>query len=114
MKSFYKNCYLLVFITLLVVVASCGESADKTADRHNEPLSGAAVYRKYCVSCHGGIGQRIVSGRQLRQTSLEYEHIKAIIRHGVPPMPPFEKYLNEKEIENVSQYVFDLRTEKIK
>jgi mono/diheme cytochrome c family protein len=94
------------------MISGCSDAGETAANRENKPLSGETVYRKYCVSCHGAIGQRIVAGRQLRETSLEPQHIMAIISHGILPMPSFEKYLNEQEIKNVTEYVIGLKIEK--
>lgn len=76
--------------------------------------SGAAIYVKNCVACHGDKGQGTVGPNLTDDYWLHggtIKHIFKTIKYGVPEkgMISWEKQLTPKEIADVSNYIKSLR-----
>ncbi len=95
-------------LALLPLVLGCGASpADKPRAAAAEP-DGAALYKKYCIACHGAAGDMGMNGAaNLQQSQLSLEARIEVIREGRNMMTPFEGLLTEAEIEAVARYTME-------
>ena len=75
-------------------------------------LSGERIFEVHCAGCHINGGNIIRRGKNLRMKALHkygYDSVDAIVNittNGKNNMSAFSDRLSEKEIQNVSQYVF--------
>ena len=75
-------------------------------------LEGETLFRQNCFSCHANGTNRILPEKNLRQETLiangmnSLEAIQYQIMNGKNGMPAFGGRLTEKEIEEISYYVF--------
>lgn len=68
-------------------------------------IDGAALYKKYCIACHGAAGDMSMNGAaNLQQSQLALEARIEVIRDGRNMMTPFGGLLTEEEIEAVARY----------
>ena len=114
-----------VLLTFIVVAAFGGSYAsrraavDAIAPGTVAARSAAAVYSRYCVSCHARNGTantrrgRINHSRNLQdaewQDRVSDERIFNSIMNGKGKMPPYSKKLSEKEIDELVNFVRRLR-----
>ncbi len=99
---------LVLALTGLPLVAGCGASqADKprVASAASQAPDGEAIYKKYCIACHGSAGDMGMNGAaNLQQSKLSLEERVQVIRDGRNMMTPFKDLLSEAEIEAVAKY----------
>ncbi len=70
---------------------------------------GEKLYNNLCLRCHGKDGDAgFAKAANLKTSTLSDTEIKAIIKNGKNMMPSF-KYLSEKQIEELTKYVKQLR-----
>jgi mono/diheme cytochrome c family protein len=86
-----------------LVMSALGLVAMTTAAAAAEPVSGQAVYQRWCVHCHStGRGNPGTESLQVKykgtppavlldRTDLTADAIKVFVRQGVLSMPPFRK-----------------------
>lgn len=97
----------LVGVSFLLV--SCGPAVERSSSER--PLSGKAFYEQKCVVCHGVDGKLGASGsKDLTQSTLSTEEIRAIIQKGKNGMPAFEQIVGSSEtLEETVLFVEELR-----
>jgi cytochrome c6 len=96
---------------------SCGSEAGNLAGhgaaaaRMPQPApDGMAVFRKYCVTCHGVDGKLGLNGaRDLSQSVLSLEDRVTVITQGRKVMTPFGEVLSPEEIKAVAAYTLTLK-----
>lgn len=97
---------IAVFVVMLILALSCTSSGKK------EKLSGATLYRKHCVTCHGANGKLQLNGAKditLSEMSVG-ERVKHV-RDGKGLMTPFKDVLSPAEINAVVDYSMTLKVE---
>lgn len=95
---------------VLMLLNACTGNSD-TVVSNNNPISGAELFKRHCVLCHGVSGNLGLNGaRDLSQSRLNREQRIEIISNGKAAMPVFRKLLSENEIEAVADYTFSLST----
>ena len=67
-------------------------------------LLGKKIYSNNCASCHAS-----EIGPNLSYHTLELSEIIFHVKYRAYGMPSFQDKLSKKEIEDVSQYVYELR-----
>lgn len=83
---------------------SC-QSAEKVKE-----INGAALYKAYCVNCHGIDGSLKTNGAiDLRYSVLTLEERVLVISEGRNVMTSFRNTLNAQQIQAVAEYTFHLR-----
>jgi mono/diheme cytochrome c family protein len=102
--------------------AACGsaeEQINRRAAAAQSPASpaappdGMAVFRQYCVTCHGADGKLGLSGaKDLAASTLTLEERLNIIANGKKVMTPFNEILTPEEIKAVAAYTQTLTTQK--
>ncbi|MFN0016130.1 MAG: c-type cytochrome [Saprospiraceae bacterium] len=91
-----------------IVYAAC--SPDKPPDSIQNPLDGKAIYRKYCVTCHGSDGTLGLNGAgDLTKSVLGLEERVEQITKGKNLMTAFEGVLTREEIRAVAVYTETLK-----
>lgn len=88
------------------------EAAAKQASGNKaETPDGMAVYRQYCVTCHGADGKLGLNGaKDLSQSVLSQEERIIQITNGKNLMTPFRNVLTPAEIKAVAAYTQDLKS----
>jgi len=123
----------LFVVTLVVLIgAGCTEkdqskgstsgsgtlSKDKPAGAKSNVVSqsGASLFQRSCVMCHGNEGNGFGSrrGPSLQRQEYKYgrtrEAVMESIRNGRPKgMPAYAKLLNEEQLEALTSYVLTLK-----
>lgn len=111
---------LLLFISILYA-AACGSTEEQinrnaaAAKSTATPVTpdGMAIFRQYCVTCHGADGKLGLSGaKDLTVTALTLEERINIITYGKKVMTPFNEILTPEEIKAVAEYTQTLVTQK--
>lgn len=104
---------------LPVAFGKCTSADDEIARRAAEAqqknragvvADGAAIFKKFCVACHGADGKLGLNGaKDLSQTTLSREECIQQITNGKGLMTPFREILNPREIEAVADYALTLK-----
>ncbi len=98
---------LLVVFLFLFLITACGNSASQhsaAALGAAEP-DGMAIFRKYCIACHGADGKLGLNGaKDLTQTTLTLEERISLVTKGKNMMTPFGEILTQEEIRAVAAY----------
>ncbi|MCC6459771.1 MAG: cytochrome c [Saprospiraceae bacterium] len=84
--------------------AQSGRQAGGTAP------DGLAVFRKYCVTCHGVDGKLALNGaKDLTKSALSLQERITQITNGKNMMTPFAEVLSPEEIKAVAEYTLSLK-----
>jgi mono/diheme cytochrome c family protein len=76
----------------------------------NPPANVQELYAQNCQTCHGADGTAGLSGAKNLQTSvMGDEEVKNLISAGKNNMPPYQKSLSEKQIDELVNFVKTLR-----
>ena len=118
---------IFFFAIIAALVWACGNSSGTdTASGSNagqdgneaetvavaEKADGEALYKTYCVTCHGLYGDMGASGAyNLQESKLSLEERIAVITNGRKAMTAFESLLDKKEIKAVAKYTMKLSEE---
>lgn len=99
----YKLTFSLLLITLLI---ACG---GKKPNKYVEGADGEAIFKKYCVLCHGLDGRLGLNGSKDLSVSLLTEAERVIqVTKGKNTMTPYEGILSPQEIKAVAAYTMTL------
>lgn len=95
---------------------ACGGSEATDRNSSDEPTAeaehpGKALYKQYCVLCHGADGKLGLNGAvDLTTSQLPREEAIDQVTNGKGLMTPFKELMTEEEIEQVVDYVITMRT----
>ena len=93
----------------LAGLLAIGWSSCQTQGTSSRDASGEALFKRYCVNCHGRDGSLMSNGaRNLKQSFLSLDERILIITHGRNTMTPFRSTLSEAEIREVAEYTLQL------
>ncbi len=117
--SSYPSIRLITFAALVLGVVACG-SAEEQINRRAAaaqstaaaatPPDGMAVFRQYCVTCHGADGKLGLNGaKDLTQSTLPLEERLNVITNGRKVMTAFNEVLSPEEIKAVAEYTLTLK-----
>jgi mono/diheme cytochrome c family protein len=93
---------------VVAYLSSLGAKATTGGD--NGGIDAAALYTRYCATCHGAHGQGGRNG-PVAGTSLSQVELIAITTDGLGSMPGYSERMNSKEIEAVAEFVLALGSE---
>lgn len=102
----------------MLILTACESAANRIESKPTEAKSsggkftpdGSAVFRKYCVTCHGADGKLGLNGaKDLTQSTLTLDERLNIITHGKKLMTPFGELLSPEEIKAVAEYTLSLK-----
>lgn len=97
---------LIISLSLFAVVIAC---AGKEPNKNAAAPDGEAIYKKYCVLCHGIDGKLGLNGSKDLSVSKVTEAERIIqITKGKNTMTPFEGILSTQEIKAVAAYSMTL------
>ena len=88
-----------------------GERAGSTSSGGIQTASkGAAIFKRYCVTCHGADGTLGLNGAaNLAISGLTKEQEVQVITYGRKMMAPYKSILSPEEIDQVAEHVMALR-----
>ncbi|MBX2893209.1 MAG: cytochrome c [Saprospiraceae bacterium] len=109
-----RNPYVLL-LSIAALFVACGSAEEQINRRasaaqaaNNAPAltpDGMAIFRQYCVLCHGADGKLGLNGaKDLTATTLTLEERINIIAYGKKLMTPFNEILTPEEIKAVAEY----------
>jgi cytochrome c6 len=107
--------YLSILLCLFWLITACGNdshASSAAAQPSTAPSApdGMAVFRKYCVACHGADGKLGLSGaKDLTQSILTIEERTILVKQGKNLMTPFGDILSPQEISAVVDYTMTLK-----
>jgi cytochrome c6 len=98
--------YFVIVLALFMTMLACGE---KKSNPYAGSADGQAIYKKYCVVCHGADGKLGLNGSKDISVSLltEAQRIEQIT-NGKNTMTPFKGILSPEEIKAVAAYSMTL------
>jgi len=97
---------ILIIASLCLVALACGgkKASPETL------ASGKKVYKQNCMLCHGADGKLGANGsKDLTMSAMTLEERKAIIKNGKGKMIGLGSILDDKQIEAVAQFTFELK-----
>lgn len=110
---------VFVYIFSLALIGfACGSgtttdseaSSNQMASVSAPPADGAAIYRQYCVLCHGANGKLGLNGAgDLTKSKLSLKERITQITKGKNMMQPYEELLTKEEIKAVAKYTLSLK-----
>lgn len=102
-KLMYK---LIISLSLFAIVIAC---AGKEPSKNASAPDGEAIYKKYCILCHGVDGKLGLNGSKDLSVSKVTEAERVVqITKGKNTMTPFEGILSTQEIKAVAAYSMTL------
>ncbi len=92
---------------IFVVIVAC---AQKSSDSTSAEPDGQAIYKKYCILCHGADGKLGLNGaKDITQTILTEAEVIELVKNGKNTMTPFKGILTDEEIKAVVAYTRTLK-----
>lgn len=99
--------YLYILSLLILIIACAGK---EKANPYAAAPDGEALYKKYCVLCHGVDGKLGLNGsKDITVTALTLDEIIVQVTKGKNTMTPFEGIMTPEEIKAVSEYAVTLK-----
>ena len=97
---------LILCFAFFAFIMACG---GKEPNKYIAAADGQAIYKKYCVVCHGADGKLGLNGSKDISVSLltEVQRIEQIT-NGKNTMTPFKGILSPEEIKAVAAYSMTL------
>ena len=96
----------LVFLLIAALAGACSQSGSGS---QTSVSTGEAVYKKYCVLCHGLDGKLGLNGsKDLTISKLTLEERIIQVTKGKNTMTPFQGILSPEEIKAVAEYTMTL------
>lgn len=95
----------------LLALLACGGGETQAAQADlSAPPNGKAIFKQYCVTCHGADGKLGLNGaKDLTQSQLDLDGRIAIVTNGKNMMTPYGEILSPQEIESVARYTLLLK-----
>jgi cytochrome c6 len=92
--------YFKLFAGLsLLALLACGSSETRAAQADvSAPPNGKAIFKQYCVTCHGADGKLGLNGaKNLTESQLDLDGRIAIVTNGKNMMTPYGEILSPQE-----------------
>ena len=96
----------------IITFGSCGASESGTAESksHISSEDAKALFKKYCVLCHGEDGKREVNGaKDLTLSEMPLNDRMEVISKGKNLMTPFQGILSPEEVAALARYTMTFR-----
>jgi len=95
-----------ILAIIIVYIWACSSSAPS-----EKKVSGSAIYKTRCVSCHGMDGRMGLNGaKALPSSPLSLEERVAVVTKGRNAvMPAFESLLSKEQIDAVAAYTMKMK-----
>jgi cytochrome c6 len=108
----------LISLFFVLILASCASPADEIAQKESAAKNaktavakteGSAVFKKYCVACHGMDGKLALNGaKDITLSKLTTAERTAHVSLGKGVMPPFKDVLSAEELQAVVEFTEEL------
>ena len=99
---------LIVILIMGAWVWACGNN--KENGEANGVVDGKAIFKKYCILCHGIDGKLGVSGaKDITVSQLTEAQRIVLISEGKNTMTPFKGVLSPEQIKAVAAYTMTLK-----
>lgn len=101
---------ILLGLTFVLVLAAWACSQNNNSEGYQaKPITagpdGKAIYKQYCVTCHGANGRMQLNGaRDFTESELNLEQRIAVITNGKNMMASYKGLLSAEEIRAVARY----------
>jgi mono/diheme cytochrome c family protein len=111
MSSSVKRSSVILAFLLVATVAILAGSSRATSSPAGD---GATVFKSKCAACHGADGSgntamgKKLSARDLRSAEVQNQsdaQLTGIIAKGKGKMPPYEKSLNQQQIQELVAFI---------
>jgi mono/diheme cytochrome c family protein len=108
---------IILLLAIPALFFSC-TSPENKSDPHQQtpsrpiemPDKGSTLFEEKCTGCHGADGTAgIANAANLQTSKLDTISVIRMITHGKNTMPAFAEQLGTGEIEQIANYVFNLR-----
>ena len=118
---FYRHKLLAIGVAAVLAAYACTSPEDeivrrtaaaqqKNADGSAAKPDGSAVFRKYCVTCHGADGKLGLNGaKDLSQSLLTPHERVQMVTKGKGLMTPFQEILSPEEIQAVADFTMTMK-----
>ena len=96
----------------IIAFGSCGASESGTSEGKSQVSSeeAKALFKKYCVLCHGEDGKREVNGaKDLTLSEMPLDERMEVISKGKNLMTPFQGILSSEEVAALAEYTMTFR-----
>lgn len=94
----------------MALILACGNNSGKESTDLVTELDGKAIYKNYCVNCHGLQGDMGAGGAaNLQISALSLEERVIVITKGRNAMQPYESVLKPAQIEAVANFTLTLK-----
>ena len=104
---------LVSAFSILLIIVLTFACTSKKGEKAEKKVSGFAVFKKHCVSCHGIDGRMGLNGaKSIPESALNLEDRIKHITNGKGAMQPYKGVLSEEEIKAVAAYTFEVGKEK--
>lgn len=101
----------LYFLLPALIILACGSTHSSEHVSSGTPPNGEALYKQYCVLCHGADGKKGFGGAgDLTASKLTVEERTVIIREGKGLMTPYKEMLDEAQIRALAEYTLRLKS----
>ena len=106
---------VLSFISLLMLLTfACSNTSNSKSTTTNSntvaTADGKAIFKTYCVLCHGSDGKQQLNGsKDLTVSTLTEAETLQVITKGRNAMAAYESTLSEDELKAVAAYVMNFR-----
>ena len=92
----------------LFALLACGASDANTIAPAASKPDGKAMFKQYCVTCHGADGKLGLNGaKDLTQSKLNLEARISLITNGKNMMTPYGEVLTPEDIHAVAKYTME-------
>jgi cytochrome c6 len=93
---------------LLFALQACGVSDSNAMAPASAKPDGKAIFKQYCVTCHGADGKLGLNGaKDLTRSVLKLEARIDLITNGKNMMTPYGEVLTPEEIRAVAKYTME-------
>jgi cytochrome c6 len=109
--TFFRISTALLLSAGALLACSSREVDKATANTSGAPPDGRAIFKQYCIVCHGADGKLGLNGaKDLTQTTFSLDERIALITNGKNMMTPFGELLSAEEIRAVANYTLKLKS----
>lgn len=90
-----------------MLIIACNQNKQ---DSTSAAVDGQAIYKKYCILCHGADGKLGINGaKDITVSTLTEAERSLLIKTGKNTMTPFEGVLTPEEIQAVAAFSMTIK-----
>lgn len=105
-----KKVWIAIAVVAFIAIGLTGFfHATRNKRRHDDGISGAQMYKMYCLRCHGEQGEGLGQYPSLKTSALKLDEFVKLIKGGRGSMPAFKKTFKDNEFEPLFRHVQELK-----